>query len=647
MKPETNKKKRSKRRGQALLASFGVLALLSVAAVSYVDHSTQTLREASHNQHDVTTTHLAESGVQRVLRDLWKPFKQDQHFINFDTSVGNASQSSPVHNRTQKVAGVGRYAAGVVAVTNVDPYTRLITIRSVGWLDHDNDRAVDEGEPRKVVDVTARFELQRSRVFDYTYFANNYGWMYGFNENNLIINGDVRANGNFEFTGGSPRINGTIVGSHNAKLTPAALGLINHAPTKWSTSTYNGQHNGNNNADNQNRWRQAYDPAKHGALGSAEFEKWRDLVFFSDGQLVNNKLFGATLSDARGHRAWNRLSGGQDPTYSTLDTTPTEEVVMPDLSNLSHYQNLSASYVDDKPTRGGVANPHYGEGAWLEVWNSSTNSYQRISANGNIAGSAVLVGTYNHPIRIHGPVTVTQDIAIKGYVEGQGTIYTGRNTHIVGSIRYKNPPNFKGNNPQAVEDSVEQADMLGLAARASIIMGNPVQFRNPYPLKYMSPPFTKGRYDEDGNFVPPFNAYETDSTGRMKYQSVISDSVINSISEGINQVDGILYTNFTGGGQLGMGGGGITFNGTLITKDESMVIYSLPMRMNYDNRIKERAVDDKPLIDLQLPRSPAMLRSTWQQRGFGRTAITIEEAVGDGTGGDGDNDDSDYGDENP
>ena len=149
-------------------------------------------------------------------------------------------------------------------------------------------------------------------------------------------------------------------------------------------------------------------------------------------------------------------------------------------------------------------------------------------------------------------------------------------------------------------------------------MGNPVTFSNPYPLYYMQPPFTKGRYDEQGNYIPPFNAMEIDSTGRRRYQSVLPDSWINSAAEGVNQIDAVIYTNFCGGGNVGTAGGGMTVNGTLIARDEAIVTWSLPIRMNYDTRIRERGPDRNPLIDLNLPRSPTMLRSTWQDRGFVR-----------------------------
>lgn len=290
---------------------------------------------------------------------------------------------------------------------------------------------------------------------------------------------------------------------------------------------------------------------------------------------------------------------------------------MPDLSDLTYYQNLSSTYVDTKATyTDGTANPSYQQGAWVKVWNSTTNTYDTITTNGVVTGSAALIGTSSKPILVHGPVTFTQDAVIKGYVQGQGTIYTGRNVHIVGSIVYKNPPDFRGNDMQAIDNLNEKKDMVALAARGSVIMGNVSTFTSFYPLQYMTPPFTHGRYDDMGNWIPPFDANQIDGTGFKKYQSVMGNSYINSISSGINQMDAILYTNFVGGGNIGTGGGGVTFNGSIISKDEAMVVFSLPMRMNYDHRIRERTLTQTPLIDLQLPRSPVMLRSTWQDRGF-------------------------------
>jgi hypothetical protein len=603
-----------------MTTTFVVLVVLSATAATYIDYSSQTVRESVRATQELQTTHLSESGVQAVVLSVWRPFKQAQNFETMDATLAAASGENPLGSITASLDSVGDYAAGIVGYTQPagDSYTRILTIRSVGFIDQDNDNVLDATEPRKLIDVQIRFGLDRSPVFDYTYFTNNHGWMYGFNETNLIINGDVRANGDFEFQGGSPVLNGSIYASMNNKLSPAAPGLINSAPVKWTNSDYAAE------AANNRYWRQAYDPAKHGAIGSYEWSKWKDLVFQDSASMVSGKSFGSVLADTNGYRSWSRLNGGQTPTSTVIDANPTSEVIMPDLTDLSYYQNLSQTYLDEKTTLGGAANPYYNQGAFVEVWNSTTNRYQRISTNGVINGSAVLVGTSSRPIRIHGPVTVTEDVVIKGFVEGQGTVYSGRNTHIVGSIQYKKKPDFRGSNFETIESNLERADMLGIAARGSIIMGNPASFGDPYPLRYMTPPFTKGRYDDNGNYVPPFNAFEVDAYGQQRYRSLVPQSTINSISEGIQQIDGIMYTNFVGGGQLGVGGGGLTINGSLISKDEAMVLYSLPMRMNYDNRIKERTANAKPLIDLKLPRSPKNTRYSWQDHGFATGSNVIQ-----------------------
>lgn len=592
-------------------------SLLAVGAVAYIGRATQTLRESRRQAMEVQSTHLCEAGLQSVLRSLWRPFKINQTFIDLDTRCTGASPSVPRASLSGTITGTGNYAAGVISVSTPvnDSYTRTVVVRSLGWIDLNGNGSLDPGEPQKTVDVTASFQLARSQVFDYTYFVNNYGWMDGFGQNDLIVNGDMRANGNFTFSNGSPTVNGSVIASLNDKLSPPAVGLVNSLPVKWTNSTYIS----NNSANG--RIRQGYNTVTHGAKGSSGYENWRDFVFESTGSVVNNRLDGAVGSDSTGSQGWTRTSSGVNATPTMLDTSPTEEVIMPDLSDLTYYQNLSATYTDGKATYGdGTANPNYGQGAWIKVWDSSLNSgaggYKTITTNGNVVGSASLIGTAAHPILTHGPVTFSQDAVIKGYVSGQGTIYTGRNVHIVGSIKYSNPPDFRGSNQTTIDNANEKKDIIALAARGSVMMGDVKNFTSSYPLQYMSPPFTHGRYDENGNWVPAFDANAVDSSGFKKYQSVMGDNYIDSISESVNQIDAVLYTNFVGGGDIGTGGGGVQFNGSIISKDEAMVVFSLPMYMNYDSRIRERTISKTPLIDLQLPRSPVMLRSTWQDRGF-------------------------------
>ncbi|MCW5938994.1 MAG: hypothetical protein KF884_04365 [Fimbriimonadaceae bacterium] len=620
------------KRGAALVTTFGVMTLLALAAASYIETSTQSMREARHTLREAQVTHLCEAGLQSAQRALWRPFRQSQQFTLMTQACNGASPTSPRVVQNGTIPGVGRFTSGVINFTQVNPYLATVTIRSVGFIDLNSNGVLDATEPFKEVNSVSRFELARSQVFDYTYFINNYGWMDGFGVNDLIVNGDMRANGNFDFLNGSPTINGSVYAASNEKLSPKAPGFINTPPVKWSDNTYATNH-ANGATPHRLRWRQVYNSGVHGAPGTTSFEKWRDLVFKSEGQwmagydgsngYVPPGTFGAVIADSRGTNSWVRTSTGSAGTKTLIDTKPTKEVVMPDLSELSRYQQLSSDFSNDPGTyqkqnfADGTANPNYGQPAYVEVWNSSTNSYQRISNNqGQVTGSAVLIGTDARPIRVYGPVTFTQDVVIKGRVTGQGTLYAGRNVHVVGSVRYSNGPDFTGNNPNQIDLINEKRDMLGLAARGSVIMGDPTKFGNPYPLYYMQPPFTKGRYDDNNNWIPPFNAMEFDSTGRRRYQSTIADATMTSIAESVNQIDAVLYTNFVGGGNVGAGGGGMTLNGTIISRDEAIVTWSLPLRLNYDNRIRERGPDQPPLIDLNLPRQPTIMRSTWQDKGF-------------------------------
>ncbi|GBC93509.1 hypothetical protein HRbin15_02000 [bacterium HR15] len=615
-------------RGSTLVNTLVIGGLTIFTATAYLELATQDLRTANARLREIMTQNLAEAGLNASMQQLWREFKVSQRFDSFDSALRDATPANPARTWNGVLGTAGNYTASVIGYQQVDSYTRRVTIRAIGWQDRNGNGRLDPSEPRQVIDQTFDLQLSRSGVFDYAYFVNNYGWMYGFDNEQLVVNGDMRSNGDFEFRDGRPYVNGTIIAAANEKLTPRAAGRIivegGTAPRQWSTSTY--INNQNNNYRGQGPYmRQGYSSSTHGTIGSSTFNEWRDYLYEATGQMVGGSPFGAVLADSTGTR---RFDG------TVLDNRPTREMVLPDLNDLNYYINLSRNWRDPKATyRDGTANPYYNQEAFVEVWNPSRNRYERVSTNGVINGSVALIGYKNYPIRIHGPVTVTQDLVIRGYVEGQGTLYAGRNVHIVGDIIYKNPPDFRGSNFNSVLNSVEKKDVLGLAARGSIMMGNTRRFSDPYPLRYMTPPFTRGRYDENGNWIPPFNALERDETGRYRYQSaygradqsdieqlstqidIDQNGSITADERGISRIDGILFTNFVGGGNLATDGLGLVINGTIIAKDEAMVLWSIPMWFNYDWRIRERSLDDTPLINIELPRVASVRRMAWRRHG--------------------------------
>jgi hypothetical protein len=581
-------------RATALVTSLVVLFMSFGLGTALLSMSTAGLRHVAREEAALRTLYAAEAGLEFKKMQVWKQFKVEQKFDSF-VPWELASPTNPMATVGGDLGDGLRYSCGIVGQRINSSFSRDLTFRAVGWIDQDNDGQLDAGEHRTVLEHTIEFTLERSGVFDYAYFANNYGWMYGFGANDLIVNGDMRANGNFDFSGGAPTINGSVYATANNKLIPPAEGFVNITPTQWNNTFYNSQNNP--------RARQAYDATRHGAKGSPTYEQWRDLIYDQNASIVNNRVAGAVVADARGIRTYDG---------TVLDPNPTQELPMPDLDDINRYISLSQNYVNQRQTfADGTPDPNFGQGAYVEVWDNSQNRYVRISTNGVVNGSGVLIGTSTRPIRIHGPVTFTGDVVIKGFVEGQGTLYAGRNVHIVGSVRYKNPPDFRGSDPAAIERQNEKRDILGLAARGSVIMGNVKNFGY-YPLNYMRPPFTKPRYDEYGNLIPAYDAMQIDQFGRRRYQSLYSDDYIASIAENINQIDAVMYTNFVGGGNIATGGGGCTINGSIICKDEAMVLYSLPLRMNYDNRIRDKGPGTRPLIDINLPRAPKLVPKVWQ-----------------------------------
>jgi len=92
--------------------------------------------------------------------------------------------------------------------------------------------------------------------------------------------------------------------------------------------------------------------------------------------------------------------------------------------------------------------------------------------------SVILIGTDDYPIILNGPVYVDGDVVIRGRVSGRGTIYSGRNIHIIGDILYKKPPSWPydktglSQTQSQIDNANKSCDILMLAARGNIVVGD-------------------------------------------------------------------------------------------------------------------------------------------------------------------------------
>lgn len=295
---------------------------------------------------------------------------------------------------------------------------------------------------RQIVAETVRFALERSKVFNNAYFVNNYGWFQG---SGCTANGDVRANGNMYLDSGC-KINGQVYAACNRELN--VRGEVTNYGKMDSYSTY-----------------------KSTTYGTAN----------------------ATRPLSRDPLTGNTNAGGYDAPTSTASSETLrgrthDNKKLTNLSNDELFDDPRSLKPSEMPYLGDLTSANSDYRQWIEDLRSADSSMCKITQGGNVLvdkyydgvgpsgdasqadkGVLILEGTQSNPIVVKGPVVVESDVIIKGYVTGQGTIYSGRNVHIVGNIQYKNPPSWAG---KSSGTDNKTKDMLGLMAKGNIVMGD-------------------------------------------------------------------------------------------------------------------------------------------------------------------------------
>ena len=209
------------------------------------------------------------------------------------------------------------------------------------------------------------FGVDRSKVFDYAYFVNNYGWFEG---STITANGAVRANGDMSLSQ-SPKVNGDVFAARNDELNVPG-DIKNGTGTMDNKSTYRSTQYGTSN-------------------------RARPLqVTHDDGGY--NAPATVTSADLTARLHGNLREGLDMPWISGLNEYI--EYGKELKSTLSQGGNY---YINN----GNSGDPNYGY-------------YQGTGPSGDPTlpdnHALVLEGTQSNPIRINGPVVVSNDVVIKG-----------------------------------------------------------------------------------------------------------------------------------------------------------------------------------------------------------------------------------------
>ena len=292
------------------------------------------------------------------------------------------------------------------------------------------------------------FGTGQSKVFDNAYFVNNYGWMNG----GFVINGEFRANGNVSLKGGCT-VNGFVYAAPNSEI--GAAGTV----TVQSANIYN-----RSKYRSTVGTRARYDTGNVDDIGSYDPATTTSTIakptFYADGSL---------------------RSGTKTSDNVPIVNERSDPVEMPFVSELQPYieyaQDEGGTLRYPAVTYTDVAgNAHTVPAGQVNAYNSTAQAGPSGDASLADAGSLLLVGTQSNPIEIDGPVVVAGDVVIKGYVKGQGTIYAGRNVHVIGDIAYVDAPTWThtktGDAALEEQKSNDSKSMLGIVAKGNIVVGD-------------------------------------------------------------------------------------------------------------------------------------------------------------------------------
>ena len=481
------------------------------------------------------------------------------------------------------------------------------------------------------IEQIVRYGLGPANVFDYVYFANNYGWMYG---NPLYLYGNMGANGNLGFSG-NPTVDGKLFAAANPAI--GAAGVVNGnarfdtldqyrtlaTPNRMMRPTNpaatpedangNGRldsgedTNGNGKLDNYD-----YEVGYGGTQPRAERQQAIDMPYLGDMQMYKD-LAHATQRPAR-----PEIGEATGATGGIVKQLKAPGLDPADPNNYNILVDKTYGYDASHKGKYTVQDAATGAVTVNDINEPLDTSDQK--KNGNLA----LIGTPEQPIIILGPVVVSNDLVIKGTVKGQGTFYVGRNTHVVGDIVYSDPPEWQQNdtNFETTTSNNKQKDGVGFGTKGSVVLGNYESSDFNSARNYMQPPFTQpytvdssdsdigyvtsfsagnpqfhGNYSErdGGKAYNNFDATPSDSNRRY-YQSSFPTDYINSIATKPRKMMGIFYTNHYFGGRTNQ----LELYGAMVTRDEGIVTDS-SAKWYYDPRISKG--DMSTYIELFLPRN--------------------------------------------
>lgn len=505
----------------------------------------------------------AQSALEKVKLDIYQGFREEHMQNRSWDDLGWIVDHAPDFCATgtvDHVLGAGVLVGRDYLAAEVDVAVSSGPVIGISAEEREvvvtNRVTASWGGISRIIEEVVRYRLNRSSVFDYVYFINNFGWFYGVD---CVVNGDIRSNYDVELKSRDLVLNGHTYA--------AGVNDLKRPYQSWSWETYR-----------YNSLSDYFRPLYH---------------------VDANKHNVGSIYD------WGYDDSGRHNYVSELD--------MPYIGTLGDYRVYAQEQHGTVTNSSGVVISNVYSGAGPSGIDGAADQ-----------GCVHLKGTQSDPIVIDGPVVVEGDLIIEGYYTGQGTLYAGRNIHVIGDLvalessHWDHPDtatNFYG---ETLPDNLDR-DFMGLVARGSVVLGDPDDLSS--YQSYFKPPFTDEyevlatdadigyvSYTQDG--ASYFDGDYTASSGvrcdssnssnavaRCFFDPSVSSAMMQSFSPAtrINRLDAFIYNNHLTVGQFGSQS---MINGGVICRDEALIPAGR-VYLNWDPRVSMDN-DFTPFLPLEL-----------------------------------------------
>jgi hypothetical protein len=201
-------------RGNVLVGTLVATVLVGGLVLSSTMLARSEVKDSKSALERTKALTIAEAGVEQAIHHFRSAIKKTAFkdpFLGvkalFDDGMGGYKSYLPFDAQSLMDGGnkVGEFTVSATAADRDGGMD--ITISSTGFFPAAPKNLV--GQESRISQVTVqaviRLDTQPSKVFDYSYFVNNWGWFYG---NTIFCNGNAASNGQFDVAGYSPTVTG-------------------------------------------------------------------------------------------------------------------------------------------------------------------------------------------------------------------------------------------------------------------------------------------------------------------------------------------------------------------------------------------------------------------------------------------------------